>query len=215
MGTLADMKKLLIDILLMLSFIKENTTTATINSFNVMDQLYLLYPSLRVDYQTHHLLNFLKGESLEKERLQDSSYLWDRLISLKVEAPLSKKYNFFFLHNHPLIMSPLAKGLEKGEGEGEGEGWTIEVADRFELFINGIEIANAYVELTDPLEQEKRFLSQQSNINNEEYIDALKIGLPPCSGMGIGIDRLVMVILGLDSIKDVILYPFLKEKCLK
>jgi lysyl-tRNA synthetase, class II len=90
------------------------------------------------------------------------------------------------------------------------------ISERFELYIGGMEIANAYSELNDPVEQEQRFERQlgfdkeTSDCLDKDYITALEYGMPPAAGLGIGIDRLVMVITGQESIRDVILFPQLK-----
>ena len=96
-----------------------------------------------------------------------------------------------------------------------------EVAERFELFIDGKEIANGFSELNDPEEQAERFKDQvakKDSGDNEamhfdkDYIEALEHGLAPCAGVGIGIDRLTMLITGTESIRDVLLFPQLKNK---
>ena len=93
--------------------------------------------------------------------------------------------------------------------------------DRFELFIDGKEIANGFSELNDPEDQLERFKMQMEDKEkgDEEamemdldYIEALEYGLAPCAGVGIGLDRLVMLLTGIDSIRDVILFPQLKNK---
>jgi len=94
------------------------------------------------------------------------------------------------------------------------------IADRFELFIGGMEVANAYSELNDPLEQRRRFEAQldaagaqgKSRTLDEGFLEALEYGMPPAGGLGVGVDRLAMVLLNQPSIKDVILFPLLKPE---
>ena len=116
-----------------------------------------------------------------------------------------------FITNYPLEISPLARASSSNP----------EIAERFELFIDGKEIANGFSELNDPEDQAKRFREQVAKKDSgdseamhfdEEYIEALEHGLPPCAGVGIGIDRLTMLITGAESIRDVLLFPQLKNK---
>ncbi len=106
------------------------------------------------------------------------------------------------------IFSPLAKSLP-GQPH---------VADRFELFIAGIEVANAYSEQNDPLEQRQALVGsqelggEQAQAVDEDFLEALEYGMPPAGGLGIGIDRLVMLLTGQPSIRDVILFPTLKPE---
>ncbi len=115
-----------------------------------------------------------------------------------------------FITNYPTETSPLARRNDINPEE----------VDRFELFINGQEIANAFSELNDPIDQRKRFLKQLSSSKpneetgklDEDFIQALEYGMPPAAGEGMGIDRLVMLLCNSASIRDVILFPLLKPE---
>jgi len=111
-----------------------------------------------------------------------------------------------FVVDYPAALCPLAK-RKKDEHR---------FAERFELFIAGMELANAYTELNDPAEQYENFFAQLRGQEESltkmdvDYITALKYGMPPAGGLGIGIDRLIMVLTGVTSIRDVVLFPLLK-----
>lgn len=105
-----------------------------------------------------------------------------------------------FVIDYPSFLCPLSKRKHDNSDVGE----------RFELFIGGIEIANAYSELADPIEQRKR-LYEQADVVDESFLLALEHGMPPASGMGMGIDRLTMLFTDSASVRDVILFPQLKE----
>ncbi len=116
-----------------------------------------------------------------------------------------------FLYGHPIEISPLTK---KNPDDPR-------FVDRFELFIAGKEFANAYTELNDPIDQLERFEDQlkERNLGNEEandidmdFVEALEYGMPPAGGIGYGIDRLCMFFLEQDSIRDVLLFPTMKQK---
>ena len=116
-----------------------------------------------------------------------------------------------FIYGHPVEISPLARKDEQDE----------RFTQRFELFICGSEYANAFTELNDPIDQYERFENQlkEKALGNDEanemdidYVEALEYGMPPAGGMGMGIDRLVMLITGSENIIEVILFPHMKNK---
>ena len=114
--------------------------------------------------------------------------------------------------SYPTEISPLARRNDKDPG----------ITDRFELFISGREIANAFSELNDPLDQYERFLAQarekdprdpeNSEFLDRDYVRALMYGMPPAAGEGIGVDRLVMLLTDSASIRDVIYFPQLRPE---
>ena len=115
-----------------------------------------------------------------------------------------------FLTRHPIEISPLTKVCDDDP----------RYVDRFELFIAGCEFSNAYSELNDPLDQKERFVAQlkEKSLGNDEagdidndFIEALEYGMPPAGGIGMGVDRLVMFFTGSASIRDVILFPLMKD----
>lgn len=116
-----------------------------------------------------------------------------------------------FVYGHPIEISPLAKKNPEDP----------RFTDRFELLVNGIEMDNAFTELNDPIDQRERFEAQlkakelgddEANEMDTDYVEALEYGLPPTGGIGFGIDRLVMLLTGTDSIRDVLLFPTMKDR---
>jgi len=116
-----------------------------------------------------------------------------------------------FLINHPLALSPLAKKMPKRP----------DYVERFQLVVNTAEICNAFSELNDPLDQAARFKEQkalreqgdqEAQGADAEFVEALKQGMPPTAGLGLGLDRLVMLLGNTDNIKEVILFPTMRPK---
>ena len=113
-----------------------------------------------------------------------------------------------FVVDYPAATTPLAKRHRSKPGR----------VERFEVFHPGYELANAYTELNDPDEQEARFRSQLGERGDdryaydEDYVSALGYGLPPNTGVGFGVDRLLMGLLGIPSIKEVILFPLIRPR---
>jgi len=116
-----------------------------------------------------------------------------------------------FISDYPKPISPLSKASPTDPT----------VAERFELFIDGMECANGFSELNDPAEQYQRFLDQgtqrdrgdeEAMVMDEDYIRALSYGMPPAAGIGIGIDRFVMLLTNKQSIRDVILFPHMRPE---
>jgi lysyl-tRNA synthetase class 2 len=154
---------------------------------------------------------------LEVDPKKDRGRLIDELISTFVEPNLMQPT---FLVDYPVDMSPLAKRKTD----------SAQLVERFEAFIGGMEVANAFTELNDPIEQRERFLKQKNiqsteppqsksgeeekevDVIDEDFLVALEYGMPPTGGLGVGIDRLTMLLADKQSIREVIFFPQLKTK---
>ncbi len=132
----------------------------------------------------------------------------DEIVSVRVQPQLQ---NPTFLVDHPREISPLAK-VKRGNPD---------VVERFELIVAGMEVANAFSEQNDPLEQRRAFEQQKSlrergdeeaQMLDTDYLRALEMGMPPTGGVGVGVDRLVMLLTGSRSIRDVILFPHMRPE---
>ena len=158
------------------------------------------------------LLNIIKEKKIELESETDINLLgFGKIVDLlykKVARP--NIINPIFLTEHPIELSPLARANDKNK----------EITDRFQLVINGAEIVNAYSELVDPVEQRKR-LEEQARLNqegddealvmDEDYLDAMSYGMPPISGWGMGVDRLIQLLTNSENIKDCVLFPLMRQ----
>lgn len=176
-------------------------------------ELIMKYSNIDIDVYNDKdkLLNKIKEDKIEIDSetpLENLGYgnLVDQLYK-KVARP--HLINPIFLTEHPISLSPLARANDENPN----------ITDRFQLVINGAEIINAYSELVDPVEQERRLLKQaelkaagdeEAMCMDYDYIEAMEYGMPPISGWGMGIDRLMQLLTNSDNIKDCILFPLMK-----
>jgi lysyl-tRNA synthetase class 2 len=136
---------------------------------------------------------------------QDRSWaqLVDHVLSHFIEPALIEPT---ILHDYPVELSPFAQATDEDPT----------IVERFEYFVGGTELGNAFTELNDPDEQAARFEQQAAEVGGEpgdpDYVEALAYGMPPTGGLGLGIDRLTMVLAGRDNIRDVVLFPALRER---
>lgn len=154
------------------------------------------------------LRSALRARRIEPPDAPSWARLVDELFSKYVEPGLQ---NPTFITHHPLALSPLAKQCPEDP----------RLAERFELFIGGMELANAFSELNDPFEQRARFEAEramhqegdeETHPMDEDFLVALEHGMPPAGGLGVGIDRLVRLLAGAQNLREVILFPHLRRE---
>lgn len=161
------------------------------NEINSLDEARAVAKEHHIEYEEHHkkgdILNLFFEEFVEEHLVQPT-----------------------FVMDHPVEISPLTK--RKPENP--------DYVERFEFFMNGWEMANAYSELNDPIDQRERFKAQEeqlaqgdeeANTTDEDFMNALEIGMPPTGGIGFGIDRMCMLLTDSPAIRDVLLFPTLKS----
>jgi lysyl-tRNA synthetase class 2 len=165
-----------------------------------------------IDYEEHRDAEALYRAIVEIGGTPERKASWGKLLDPTlinyVEPNLVQPT---FLYDYPLEVSPLAK-RKRGEPG---------IVERFEFFIGGVEMGNAFSEINDPLDQRERFLAtsqalaegdEEAHPLDEDYINALSYGMPPTGGFGMGIDRLTMLLTGKESLREVILFPHLRPK---
>jgi lysyl-tRNA synthetase class 2 len=157
------------------------------------------------DQKAHELAN---EHGVEVKANMTFGHIVNEFFEQRIEEKLIQPT---FIYGHPLEISPLAKKNEKDP----------RFTDRFELFIVGREHANAFTELNDPIDQRERFEAQlqeraegndEAHMMDEDFVESLEYGMPPTGGLGIGIDRLVMLLTNAPSIRDVLLFPQMRHR---
>jgi lysyl-tRNA synthetase class 2 len=157
------------------------------------------------------LRNVARKLHIEVDESMGAGKLIDEIFSDKCEPHLVQPT---YITDYPLSMSPLAKKHRSKEG----------LVERFEAFCNRTEIANAFSELNDPIDQRQRFEEQlelgkrgdeEAMMLDEDFLRALEYGMPPTAGLGIGMDRLVMILTNQPSIQEVLFFPQMKPESQK
>ena len=173
-----------------------------------MKDALMKFADLNVDKKSDtDLMNLLEKNNIQTEEFSRGiamEHLFKALVEPKLIQPI-------FIIDYPKESTPLCK-MKRGNSE---------LIERFEPFINGWEMGNAYSELNDPIIQRDLLTKQAEQLSkgkedahplDEDFIRAIEIGMPPMGGLGIGIDRMIMLLTGKESIRDVILFPFMKPQ---
>jgi len=164
-----------------------------------------------IDYVAYADANALREEMRDRGYDAAGDATWGHLVDNLLGEVEPGMVQPTFVHDYPIEISPLAK--QKPDDATHVE--------RFECFLGGLEMGNAFTELNDPFEQEARFLQQgraaeagdeEAQPMDDDYLQAMKYGMPPCGGFGVGIDRLAMLLTDQHSIRDVLLYPHLRTR---
>ena len=172
-------------------------------------QTLLKATKLDIDKCTdQNLFSYASKAELQPDKNWGRGKLLDELYKKFVRKHISQPT---FIIHHPIELSPLAKSLKDRPN----------YVERYQLIVKGAEICNAFSELNDPLDQERRFKEQkklqaagdsEAFAADADFVEALKYGLPPTTGLGLGVDRLVMILADVDNIKEVILFPTMRPK---
>ena len=181
--------------------------------FNIctMKDLFTKYAKVNpIELNDNDLDNLATQHGIDKEQYPHRGKIVEKLFSILVEPNLIQPT---FVTEYPVEISPLAR-FKRGDKSKQ-------YVERFELFISGLEFANSFSELNDPFEQKHRLLNQHSMLQkgdteaqvfDNEFIEVLEAGMPPTGGVGIGVDRMVMLFTEQDSIKDVIFFPSMRDE---
>ena len=171
-------------------------------------EVRFLLAGFESELKTRDLRKMAEDAGVDVDNMHTRGQIIDAVFTHKVQPQLIKPT---FITDHPRDISPLAK-VHRADSA---------LAERFEVFIAGREVGNAFSELTDPDDQRERFEAQaalakagddEAHVMDEDYVRALSYGLPPTGGLGFGVDRLVMLLTGSASIRDVILFPTMRPE---
>ena len=192
----------------LLSFISLPTTDVNKGSFTDFESIKKETGDDISKMTEQELFTYCKSKKIETKKSMGRGKLFDAVFGFFCEKKLIQPT---YITNYPIEMSPLTKKHRTEEG----------LTERFELFINGKEIANAYSEQNNPIEQRESFKEQMKLANkgddeamliDNDFLKALEYGMPPTSGIGIGMDRLTMILTNKKSIQDVLFFPQMKPE---